>query len=144
MILLEQRENTLRSGVNDRQSRHTKLLFDLQRLQFGAFLGQIGSELAKASVDWRERTGVNMPPPWPRVSRAFNTASHRPLPHLTKACLRRATGTTVSPSNPQREGGVRGLFAVVSIDYLIQQRNDLAAEFIDLAEPFFMRRGIPR
>jgi hypothetical protein len=25
----------------------------------------IKGELAKASIDWRERTGVSMPPPWP-------------------------------------------------------------------------------
>jgi cytosine/adenosine deaminase-related metal-dependent hydrolase len=25
----------------------------------------IKGDLAKASIDWRERTGVSMPPPWP-------------------------------------------------------------------------------
>ncbi len=41
-LVLEQRQQNLRSLIGDRQGLNAKLLLDLKRLEFGAFLGQVG------------------------------------------------------------------------------------------------------
>ena len=41
-MLLEQSQDALRSGIGDRQGLHTELLLDLQCLEFGTFLCEIG------------------------------------------------------------------------------------------------------